>query len=86
MESIAAIMPKPLDVDMLSTTLKLWYYADKAFGWAIDEDEFVEDLAKHIASRVTAPVERVCKCGNKFGQRMVVCMECGGKIKIEGEG
>jgi hypothetical protein len=32
----------------LTKAIKSWYYRDKAFGWAMDEEEFIEDLVNHI--------------------------------------
>lgn len=37
-----------MDKLILIKAIKSWYYSDKVFGWAIDEDEFIEDLANHI--------------------------------------
>lgn len=37
-----------MDKPTLIKAIKSWYYSDKAFGWAIDEEEFIEDLVNHI--------------------------------------
>ncbi len=64
----------------IKQVIKGWYYYDKAFGWAEDEDDFVDSLATRLDKAIGIDEDTVWRKIVEFrssGRKIIDASDCG---------